>query len=330
MNDDIELIGTSTNNEFDNLFRGVNQNLAYAIKDIIVSLKKYWPLTVRQVYYQCVSHGYLLNKQNNYRKVSRTLSKLRINDLVSWQAIEDRSRRTTDKRGVENMETFIYNQTESFLDWRYYHRCRVQTQDIYLEVTTEKDALAGIMEEIVWPYCVRLNVGKGQISTSMTEKIASRYDKAIMQGKRPVMLYFGDLDPSGVAIPKSLQRKLYENHSVDVELIRCGLNPEQLAEYELPQSYEAAKPKDPNYISWMKDPAYRDTSPTELDAMHPSQLQHLLRESIESVLNMDNFAKQMAQETYEREKLKLMRINMLEYLIEEYPEYEKIIKSKTA
>ena len=311
--------------QIEKLFRGENRNLAFAVIHIVDELKPYWPLTVRQVYYQCVSHGLLNNKHSSYTRISKMLTKLRRNDLVTWQAIEDRSRRTTDKRGVEDIEAFVAGQLEYFLDWRYYHRCRVQEQNIYLEVVTEKDALAGIMEDIVWPYCCRLNVGKGQVSASMVEQIAKRYDQAIMQGKEPVLLYFGDLDPSGVAIPKALKRNLYDWHSVDVKLIRCGLNPEQLQQYNLPISVDAAKKQDPNYQAWISNQEYTGIKPTELDAMHPKQLRELLKHSIESVLDMSSYKEQMQKEEIERDKLKVMRSEIINFMFEQHPHMMKNI-----
>ena len=48
----VSLVDTSSHNEIDMLFRGRNRELAHDLITIIDELTEYWPLTVRQVYYQ--------------------------------------------------------------------------------------------------------------------------------------------------------------------------------------------------------------------------------------------------------------------------------------
>jgi len=312
-------MSTSTDNEIDRLFRGNNRSLAASVIGIIEDLEDYWPLTVRQVYYQCVAKLLISNDHKKYKAMSVMAATLRRHDLVTWDAIEDRTRRTTDKRGVSDLQAFIKGQTEFLLDWRYYHRCRVQEQDFYIEVATEKDALASIIEEVAWPYCVRLNVCKGQVSATMVKQMADRFQKARLLGKTPLLLYFGDLDPSGVAIPKAIQSKLVEFHSTFIELIRVALNPDHLSQYDLPVSPDVAKKLDPNYKKWIIE--YGDTPPTELDALHPKDLKELVKSSIEDNLDMGAFREQMEIEHEERITLKIMRRNIMRYARMNYPVY---------
>lgn len=87
------------------LFRGKNcKAVAPAIIGIVDELTDYWPLTVRQVFYQLVSQEIIENTESAYKNVSTVLTKLRRNNLVGWDAIEDRSRRLIDKRGVTDLE----------------------------------------------------------------------------------------------------------------------------------------------------------------------------------------------------------------------------------
>lgn len=313
------VMSTCTDNEIDRLFRGNNRSLAASVIGIIADLEDYWPLTVRQVYYQCVAKLLIPNDHKRYKAISVMVATLRRNDLVTWDAIEDRTRRTTDKRGVSDLQTFVKEQAEYFLDWRYYHRCRVQEQEFYIEVATEKDALASIIEEVAWPYCVRLNVCKGQVSATMVKQMADRFKKAPLLGQVPLLLYFGDLDPSGVAIPKAIESKLKEFHNTFVLLRRVALNPDQLSRYGLPVSPDAAKKKDPNYDKWIAE--YGDTPPTELDALHPKDLRELVKTAIEDKLDMGSFRDQMDIEDQERITLKKMRRKIMRYAHDNYPGY---------
>jgi hypothetical protein len=300
------------------LFKGKNRELAAELIAIIGELRDYWPLTVRQTYYQAVSRLLIANKQSEYRKVSRLLTTLRRHDLLPWHAIEDRTRTTFGKRGMPNVGEYIQDAVQSFLDPDYYGRCYIQDQPVYVEVATEKDALSSIMSDAVWYFCTRLNIVRGQVSATMVNAMAERFDKAVMLGKRPVLLYLGDLDPSGVAIPKALIRNMEEWHSVEVELIRVALNPDQVTTYSLPVSLDAAKQDDPNYKAWLTE--YGRQAPVELDALHPRDLTAITTAALESVYDMSSVDAHKAKEREERELLKQMRARVQDFIAAEWPE----------
>jgi hypothetical protein len=299
------------------IFRGRRLELAQTLIEITHELEDWWPLTVRQAYYRAVAASIIGNNINEYQRVSRVLTTLRREGLVSWDAYEDRSRRTVDKRGVSDMATFVSDQLESFLDPRYYYRCRVQEQDAYVEVSVEKDALASIFEETVWPYCVRLSIVRGQVSASMVQQMAERFKRAEAQGQEPVLLHFGDFDPSGVQIPIAIREALDEHHGVGVAVVSVALRPEQIKRFRLPESIDAAKKTDPNYRRFVA--GYGNAKPVELDALHPGDLQDVIRESLHGLLDMGSFAEQMEIEEKERKRLKRMRRDVLAYLRGRYP-----------
>ena len=63
--------------EINKLFKGENRQFALQLIEIIHNLKEYWALTVRQVYYQAVAGLLIENKDSQYRRVSRVLTRLR-------------------------------------------------------------------------------------------------------------------------------------------------------------------------------------------------------------------------------------------------------------
>ena len=206
------------------------------------------------------------------------------------------------------------------MDPACYGRCYIQNQETYVEVLVEKDALASITEDAVYPYCTRLSVTRGHPSASMVSDIAERLDKAIMKGKTPILLHFGDLDPSGIAIPKALQSALLEHHGLDVEVRRVALLPEQVNTLGLPPSLDAAKVQDPNYGAWLRTygPGMK---PVELDAMHPEALQKLITGALESIYDMSEFAEQKKQEQRDRAEIRRIRHATQDFLSREFPEY---------
>jgi hypothetical protein len=306
---------TSTCND---LFRGDNRTIAPILVEIVAEMRKWWPLTVRQVFYQAVARRVVSNKVAEYRRVSKILVLLRRRNLLRWDAIEDRTRITWEKRGISNVREFAAAQMESFMDPRYYHRCYVQAQDVYAEVATEKDALSSILTDAIWPYCTRLNVVRGQVSATMVNNMAARFKRAIQAGQSAVLVYLGDLDPSGVVIPKALVRNLHDHHDVDVELRRAALNPEQIRQYDLPESLDAAKTKDPNYRSWRDE--YGNQKPVELDALHPQDLTDIVTAALEDAYDMTEFALQRAIEANERAQIRHIRRRVEDVLYTEFPE----------
>ena len=305
--------------EIDQLFRGETKTvLVPAIIQTVEEMRDYWPLTVRQLYYQLVAKLVIPNKKATYSRVSRVSAKMRRQDIIPWEAIEDRTRRTVEKRGISNVQAFVNEQMESFLDYRYYHRCYVQEQENYVEVAVEKDALSSILTEAIYFYCTRLNIVKGQVSATMLNDMAERFEQAEYNGQHPVLLYLGDFDPTGIAIPESIKHGLWEYHSVEIELRRVGLNPEQIAQYNLPESFDAAKDTDPNYHKFIQ--RFGDAPPTELDALHPRDLTSLIQSELEAVLDMTNVDSQKEIEWAERSKLKRAKQDFEQFGRDNYPE----------
>lgn len=317
------LLDTSADNADDTikrLFRGDNRTLAHDLIAIFQGMRDWWPLTVRQAYYQAVGAGKLSNRLSEYRRVSAVLTDLRRESLIPWHAVADRTRTTTGKRGRPDVSDWLQDQWNELFDPRYYGRCYIQNQDVYVEVLVEKDALASIAENAVWPYCTRLNVTRGHPSASMQNAIAERLDRAMMLSKKPVLLHFGDLDPSGIAIPKALQSKLLDHHGLDVEVRRVALLPEQVEALNLPESLDAAKRQDPNYAAWVREYG-PDMKPVELDAMHPETLQRLIRDALEGVYDMSEFRVQQQRERADRDLIRSIRVHVQDFCAANWPEH---------
>ncbi len=291
-------------------FRGHTRDIIIpGIIDTIEKLAAYWPLTLRQVYYQLVAGQMIENNLNRYNSISRTLSKLRRLEVVPWDCIEDRSRRLTDKRGFSDAGTFARQILNNF---SYYDRCLIQNQTVFCEVWTEKDALSKIFEDTIWKYCIRVVICRGQLSTSFVHDYSERV--RANAGRKPVILHFGDLDPSGCKIPFAVKENLRKWHGIDVDVRRIALNPDQIHEYNLPHSPEAVKKKDPNYKWYIKN--YGEYA-VELDAIHPEMLIKMIEQSIQNTLDIEDMLYQQEIQNREREKLNCIKSRVQQILEEE-------------
>lgn len=277
------------------------------------ALEDYWPLTLRQIYYRLVSARDIPNTKSQYNMLSKLVKWMRVQDRMPWEVLEDRTRTVTAKRGFGSVEQFVDQELRNFL--RGYDRCLVQEQDKYIEVWTEKDALLRIFEDVVYPYCMRAVVCRGYQSVTFISNFCERAQEAIMRGQTPVVLYFGDLDPSGVQMLEATIETLENEMELEgVEFKRIGLNPEQITTYNLPYDPTAAKTKDTRYKRYAKT---YGTLAVELDALHPAQLTTLIREAIEAEIDGELFQEQQQQEQVDRAQVAVLRGKVMEVVHQE-------------
>ena len=189
-------------------------------------LSAYNPMTVRQVYYQLVSRQVIKNNRGQYQAVSIALRDARKDGDIPWEWIEDRLRRPRKVNMWHDLADFGNAVINS------YRRDVWASQDGYVECWLEKDALSGIFEDILRPYGVTLNVGRGYDGWDSIHNAADRYkweDKV-------TVLYFGDFDPSGEDMVRSLEERL-NFFGVYPEIIKCALVLDDIKQYNLPSDF---------------------------------------------------------------------------------------------
>ena len=279
-------------------------SLAYVarVNDVLDELRDYWPLTLRQVYYQLVAAGFIPNESRQYTKLSRMLAKARLDGRVPWDAIEDRARATLASGGWDDQDSFVREELDRFLAG--YRRDLLRSQPVALELWVEKDALSRICHRVAFEYCVAVIVARGFSSVSYVHECRKR---VLANGERPTrILYFGDLDPSGWAMLPSMLETLQVEMQLGehVEGIRCALTAEQVDEYDLPHSPDALKPKDTRAEKYVEQ---FGLMAVELDALPPATLEQLVREAIEDNLDVFRLEKEWEREKQERAALSTLR-----------------------
>jgi hypothetical protein len=237
----------------------------------LAALHEYQPMTVRQVYYQLVSGQVIENTRSQYQAVSNLLVAARKNGEIPWEWIEDRLRRPRTVSMWSGLSSFAETVR------RAYRRDVWESQPDYLEVWLEKDALSGIFEDVLTEYGVTLNVGRGFDGWDSIRNANSRYER---RGGATV-LYFGDFDPSGEDMVRSLRQRLgWFGYTPDI--IKCALTKADIERYQLPPDY--AKKTDSRAAKFIA--RHGDVS-VELDALPTPILQARLRDEIEKRVDMD-------------------------------------------
>jgi hypothetical protein len=247
-------------------------------------LSAHRPMTVRQVYYQLVSRQVIENSRSRYQAVSDALVTARKQGLVPWDWIEDRMRRERAVSMWPDLSDFAEDVRAA------YRRDVWATQPGYVEVWLEKDALSGLFADALEPYGVTLNVGRGFDGWSSIRNAALRYRRR----KEVTVLYFGDFDPSGEDMVRSLGERL-NYFGVYPALVKCALTRDDIERYNLPPDF--AKKSDTRAKKFIA--RHGDIS-VELDALPMDVLESRLVREVEA--RMDLAALEQVREAEERER----------------------------
>jgi hypothetical protein len=287
-----------------------NASRANDIVRVIKSLREYWPITERHCFYRLLSdnainspHWKLYGKASNpkisdlYGTVGELLKWLRIGEYVPWDAIADETRVLTKKIGYESAKDFIRNE----LDYLFsgYSRCTAQNQPNHIEIWIEKQTLLHIVKPIADSYCRRVLCCRGYNSITFQSAFNDRMQEALARGLKPVILCFMDWDPSGCNMVYSAMQTLADDFDLDLSKVhfeRCGINPEHFS--KLHCDPVPIKPTDSRTKSFIKK--HGETC-YELDALHPRDLQELVRTDIERFTDMNQITCNLDIQKQERE-----------------------------
>lgn len=287
------------------------------INDIIAEyLADGYKLTLRQLYYQLVSRDIIPNKQSEYAKVGNLLKKGRMAGVIDWDAIEDRLRRPQIPYWVHGVEDALKDTI------RQYRLNRLDDQDVYIEVWSEKDALSGILYRVTSKYQVNLVINRGYGSITAIYDAYKRFKTQIAAGKTTHLLYFGDHDASGLDMVRDIKDRMlqffmsgllsvlrdrefktndekvewYGNYLAKVFTVEhVGLTTDQVGEFNPPPN--PAKESDPRFKWYQRE--YGNSS-WEVDALEPAVLTDLLSTAIEDQIDLGMYESVLRQETIDK------------------------------
>jgi hypothetical protein len=253
-------------------------------------LAEQWPMTVRQLFYALVSAVIIQNCLRDYKRTSRAITIARRDDRVPYEQIVDRSRPTYFS---SNWNSVAELGEAMELQLQQYRRDYWQDQPTYCEMICEKDALTGSLDPVRREYGLTLEALRGFDSESKTHEVAKRFVDARQDGKKVVVLYLGDWDPSGECIEVDLKDRIVANMRkvlglpkdardplLDIEIRRIAIFKEDIRKFNLPP----LKVKDTDRRS-AKFVRKHGNRAVELDALPPNELRGRLRIAIESLID---------------------------------------------
>lgn len=252
--------------------------------------------TVRQIYYQLVSHYDLPNNRRTYQNVVKALVAARKRGIVSWASIEDGLRQPRVARTWRDPKALGADMLKD------YRKGIWETQSRYVEIWLEKDALSDIFEDIVDDYGVILNVDRGHDSWSGLYYATQRYKSHMTAGRDVWIYYFGDHNPSGEDLKYSLIKRLAwffgEDESI-LQTVRVAINLEDIAKYNLPA--DVTKGDDKRTESYR---AVDSNIAVEVEALPVDVLETRIRSSIAHTLDIDALRQVYSEEEAERKQIR--------------------------
>lgn len=295
--------------------RGESLELLQRAAQIITEYQKAGlRLTLRQLYYQFVARGWILNNDKSYGRVGDVVGRGRMAGILDWDAIEDRTRHF-DSTSHWGSPAAIVDAVAS-----QYRIDKWARQKMRPEVWIEKEALAGVFEDI----CRGLDVGffacRGYGSQTALWEAGQRIVRRWQEhGQKTTILHFGDHDPSGMDMTRDIYERVSTFTIQDargepiygakpnpeeilglllVSVRRIALNMDQIEEHNPPPN--PAKMTDVRAAGYVEK--FGDES-WELDALEPTILQGLVESEVKTLRDEDLWEEAVEQEDEERLEL---------------------------
>lgn len=252
-----------------------------------------YSLSVRQLFYQLVSANAIPNNQQTYKNIIALVNDARLAGRIDWDAIVDRARALLRPRNWEDAPAAVR--------WVHgqFQMDKWLNQPWHVEVMVEKQALEGVLE----PICVELDVAytanKGYSSATMMYEAGKRLERHAEAGKKILVCYLGDHDPSGIDMTRDVTERLeLFSRKTEIRVNRLALNMPQVRRYNPPENpTKQTDSRTPDYV------ANFGASCWELDALAPSVISTLIRTAILKVRDEKLWAEAVKLEERERERL---------------------------
>jgi hypothetical protein len=246
-------------------------------------------VTLRQLFYRLVADTTLPNIQTKYRNLSSVTAKARREG--TFPELLDRQSR------IECYQSFTSTADALRYLSRIYRRDRTEGQDWNIYLGVEK---AGLYTQLDAWFGDRLGLPivalGGYASQSLCDKMRS---DIIADGRSSVLLYAGDMDPTGEDIDRDFVKRV----GFFDKVIRVALHEDQVHEYDLPFDPDPEVIKkledDPRAQGFMDRHGIYDTDDLvqyEVDALDPETLRDLYQNAIDLFWNDDAHAAVLERE----------------------------------
>ena len=287
-------------------FKIDKKKLKKCLVDIVMKYYKAgYKLTSRHVYYRAAPLGLYPFNKRGYRAVCDALLEARLEGLLPWDSIVDRSRYWIDPIPKHEKLSDLIDEFNGIImsklgidPWK--------ELGIYMEIWVEKDSIAEFLKQLAYKWLIVIAPSRGYSSWAYVWEGVKRirdygYDNN-------VILYLGDFDPSGLDIENHLKEAI-KKFGVNCKVKRVAVKEDDVG--KLPSS--PLKKTDPRLRKKYRDyeKKYGDKV-WEIDAFDPNDLYSRIENEISKMLDVKKWKKIM-----ERNKIiKKQASRMLDEIIE--------------
>lgn len=248
-----------------------NIKLIKARLDKILQLINNESKTVRNISYKLYPdlEGKALDSKYNLTIKDTVI--LRMKGLLPFNLIKESRSHVHEVRNAHSVNDFI-DYFEQLQLSKIYCKNKKSAFDSYIEVWFEKDTVFDIFQEICDLYTIPMLCLRGKSQLSSIRKGFERF-----KDKKGHILYFADLDKSGIQNYKDIRRK-FQYWGSDCTLHWCGITKQQLTTYTYVRGYR-------------------------LDGFNSTDLYSIIDSAIQEYLDVSKFTQLLKEEKQERKQL---------------------------
>lgn len=265
--------------------------LLAAVDAILDRYSGHLPISIRQAFYAGVSDGVLPKTERGYKRLVEVVGMARRSGRIPWEAIRDDSGARAESpiafSGPAAFRAGLRQAAES------YRRDRQEGQPKRLELWCEAAGMVQQLARLADPYGVPVYSGGGFDSLPGKRNAALR---AAQDPRGLCILHVGDLDPSGIHVPRALAEDVAAfaaAHGGHTELVRIAVTEAQVVRYGLPTA--PAKATDRR--------SFTAAGTTQAEALPPDVLAQLARTAIEQRRDLAVHEAVLEREATERRAL---------------------------
>lgn len=245
-------------------------------------------ITIRHLFYRLVSLRLIEKTERDYKSLCSHLMNWRRAGVIRYDAFADSTRYYRGSTLLNTAEEALANAAHA------YRKNLWLDQSYYVEVWCEKDAIADVLVQAADEFGVPVFPCHGFASATSLYVASRHFKREAAQGRHVRVLYFGDHDPSGLAIDASAQSSLNRDHGVDVEFVRLAVTPRDIVDLKLPT--RPVKNSDSRSAGW-------EGGCVEVDAMPMAELRSRVRDGIAELIDPHQWQAAQQVEQVERETL---------------------------
>jgi hypothetical protein len=206
----------------------------------------------------------------------------------------------------------VRQELQSFM--QDYYRDLMQSQPNHVEILVEKNTIAPIVESVAMKFCIPMTSGRGYSSLPPRYQMAQRFKRS--GAEQLILIIVSDFDPDGERIAESFARSMRDDFELTVHPIKAALTYSQTQEFDLPCGMDVDAKSSVNK-KWFQG-KYGDAEAFEADALEPARLQTIVRNVIESVIDVDAFNHEVEAEKADAAYLEGLRSRAMQLLGDQF------------